>query len=531
MKYPKKTSPKAIVHHEFPSGVSEEIDLYGLMIEQSSDVIWIMDLDLNTVYMSPSVEKQLGYSVEEYNELDLTQRLPPESIQLTQRIMQNELLPVIRGERINNGEPIIYEMVHRHKNGQFIWGEISFSFIRDDNGKVLSILGITRNIDSRKRAETELARSKEYFKVLVENSSDWVWEVDKNDIFTYCNPAVENILGFPLNKIIGQNAYNLFEPGTSDNIKPQIEQLRKAGLSFSNMKIVLLDVNQRSVYFEVNGFPFFDDYGVFLGYKGIARDVSEHEQKLKKLHRLEKKHKGLLRQTDFGVIEVDNHFEILEWNAGATRIFGYTRGEAMVEKIFSSLWEPDSWNSFTKQLTANSHPAEKPFIINQSHNIHQDSRALHCKWYINPVVEGESLKRIMIFVTDLTEVAEFTASLNSHNMFFNSLCKAVVFSDTSLKITGSSTTEDNYFSPHAELQKGDFVRNLFTKLSAKDVLNQGIKMVTRTGYWKELVTLNSEKEERKVSLEIIHLLNAKGKLKGFAFMFERNPDLSLNGEI
>lgn len=525
MKYPKKVPLKSTVHHEFLSGDISNHDLYELMVKQSLDVIWIMDLNLNTIYMSPSVENQLGYTVEEYSKLDLTERLPPESIQLTQRIMQNEILPVVRGERVNNGEPIIYEMVHRHKNGQLILGEISFSFIRDNNGKAISILGVTRNIDSRKRAETELVRSKEYFEVFVENTGDWVWEVNKDDLFTYSNPAAQKILGFPLSKIIGQDVYSFFKPGTFDNIKLQIEQFKKAGSSFSNMKVILLDVNQRSVYLEVNGFPFFDDYGSFLGYKGIARDVSAHEVELKKLHRLETKHKGLLRQTDFGVIEVDNHFEIIEWNTGATRIFGYTRSEAMVEKIFSSLWQPDSWKSFTKQLKINSYPAEKPFIINQSHNIHQDASDLTCKWYVNPVVEGEKLKRIIFFVVDLTEMNDYKHALNFYNMFFNTLCKAVVFSDTNLKIIGRSTSEADFFPPQADLQKGDFVRNLFLKESAKIVLNQGIKMVKRTGYWKERVTLNAENGGKSVSLEILHLLNAKGTLKGFAFLFERNLDV------
>lgn len=530
MKFTKKTPPTAGVHNEFPSGVNGSLNLYELMIQQSSDVIWIMDLGLNTVYMSPSVKKQLGYTVEEYGKLDLVQRLPQESIKITNRIMQNEILPVVRGERINEGEPIIYEMVHRHKNGQLIWGEISFSFVRDNDGKVIFILGITRNIDSRKRAETELARSKKYFEKFVDNTNDWVWELNNEDIFTYCNPAAEKILGYPVNKIIGQDPFSFSDPNEIDNLKFQIRQFKNAGLPFTNVKAVLRDINQRPVYLEVNGTPFYDDYGVFLGYKGIARDVSEHEKELKKLHRFEKKHKSLLRQTDFGVIEVDSNFEILEWNAGATRIFGYTRGEAMVEKIFSSLWQPDSWNSFSKQLKANSTPVEKPFIINQGRNIHQDSRVLHCKWYINPVVEGENLKRIMIFVIDLTEVAEFTTLLNSRNMFFNSFCKAVVFLDTNLKITSFTTFEANYFLNQPELRKGDFVRNLFTKDSAKNVLNQGKMMVARSGYLKELATLNTKKGERNVSLEIIPLRNAKDRLKGFAFMFERNLNLFLEEE-
>jgi hypothetical protein len=136
----------------------------------------------------------------------------------------------------------------------------------------------------------------------------------------------------------------------------------------------------------------------------------------------------------------------------------------------------------------------------------------------------------MILAVDLTDVNEHKQAVNFHTMFFNALCQAVVFSDTSLKITGFSTSEANYFQPQADLQKGSFVRNLFTKEAAKVILNQGIKMVARTGYWKEQVKLNSGNGDKTVSLEIIHLLNAKGTLKGFAFLFERNLDVSVATE-
>ena len=517
MKNPEKQFPL----QGFPPDIAGELDVYELMIRQSSDVIWIMNLNLDTVYMSPSVEKQLGYTVEEYSKLTLAERLPPESVQLTQRIMQTEFLPVIRGERAYDGKPIIYEMVHRHKNGQLVWGEISFSFIRDSKGGIIAILGITRNIDARKKAQKELIRGKEYFESLVENSNDWIWEVDKNYIYTYSNPLVEKILGYPLDKIIGKTPFDFSDPGTTDAVRFQVELYKKSGKPFKNIRITLKDANQRPVYLEVNGMPYFDEFGSFMGFRGLSRDVSGHETEIKKLHRLETRHLGLLHQTDFGVIELDNHFEVLEWNAGASRIFGYTRGEAMVKSIFSSLWADASWKSFLKKLELNSKPVSRPFSITENQNLWKDDEVIQCKWHINPVTEGGELKNIVIFVNNITGIKELAATLDCHQMFFNSLCKATVFSDKSFKISNLPPSAADYLSLKSKLQKGIFVRNMFNKESAKLVLDQGVKMAARIGYWKEQVVLNSEKITQPVTLEIMPLLNSRGTLKGYAFMFDR----------
>lgn len=517
MNNPEKQSPP----QGFPPNIVGESDLYELIVRQSSDVLWIMNLNLETIYMSPSVEKQLGYTAEEYSKLALSHRLPPESVQLTQRIVQTELLPIIRGERADEGKPIIYEMIHRHKNGDLIWGEISFSFIRDSKGEISAILGITRNINARKEAQKELIRSKEYFELLVANSNDWIWEVDKDYIYTYSNPVIAKILGYPPEQLIGKTPFYFSDPGTTDGVRFQVEQYKKTGKPFKNIKITLKDANERPVYLEVNAIPYFDDYGVFMGFRGISRDVSNHETEIKKLHRLETWHFGLLHQTDFGVIELDDHFEILEWNVGASRIFGYTRGEAMVKSIFSSLWADASWKSFLKKLELNSKLVARPFTITESRNLRQNDEVIQCKWHISPVIEGDKLKSIIIFVNNLTDIKTLAATLDCHQMFFNSLCKAVVFSDKRLKVDDVSDSAVDYLPLKPELRKGAFVRNIFNKESAKLVLDQGIQMVTRMGYWKGQVVLNSDIMSHPVTLEIMPLFNSRGTLTGYAFMFDR----------
>ncbi|MBW6490921.1 MAG: PAS domain-containing protein [Lentimicrobium sp.] len=526
MKDPKETESKTPDYKDIPVEIKDKLELLELMVKESSDVIWIMDSNLKTTYMSPSVERQLGYKVDEYSRLTLSERLPAESFELSQHIFQYEILPVMKGERLYDGKPIIYEMLHRHKNGQMVWGEISFSFLRDKNEKITSILGITRNIDARKLAQDELARSKEEFRMLVENTNDWVWKIDSDNKFIYSNPLAEKILGYPLSQIIGSTPFDFSDPETKETFKTNFEQLIKSALPIEGYRITLLDKNKRLVYLDVNGSPVFDSKGELEGYQGIARDMSGYQLLINKLKRLEILQSTLLSLPDIGVIELDNNFEVLQWSAGATHIFGYSRGEAVVGKIFSSLWESAVWISFCNALEKNSHPVPTPFIIREGRNKRQDSKTIQCIWYVNPLIEDEKLKGVWIYVKDISEIFEIQDSLANYKLFFESFCGAAVFTDTRLRINGFSTTTLNYFSPQtSSVKKGTHIRKLFKKESVRSLLEQGAIYAARKGNWRGDVDLGNNSEGKITTLHIVGLHDSKSKFKGFAFLFDPQETL------
>jgi PAS domain S-box-containing protein len=56
------------------------------------------------------------------------------------------------------------------KDGRIVWGEIKFSFIRDENGKPVSILGEGRNITERKQMEDALKKGEERYRSVFENA-------------------------------------------------------------------------------------------------------------------------------------------------------------------------------------------------------------------------------------------------------------------------------------------------------------------------------------------------------------------------
>ncbi len=133
----------------------ESEERYALIANNVADTITIMDLDLNVIYASPSIERLRGFTVEEVMIQTIDQILTPESIEVAANVLREELEresdPVV-----DRGRTRSLELQEYHKNGSVIWIGNSLSFIRDEDGRPYRILIVSRDITERKRAERAL---------------------------------------------------------------------------------------------------------------------------------------------------------------------------------------------------------------------------------------------------------------------------------------------------------------------------------------------------------------------------------------
>ncbi len=168
---------------------------YRLVADQVSDNIWILRLsDLKMEYSSPSVEKILGYRPEEMLNLPTERLLPPESRELISRIIEEEVLN--EGESgLEPDRARVFELEQIRKDGQRAWTEITASFLRDEEGKPDRVLGVTRDVTERKRAEEALRASEEKYRLVVENTIDGVF-IAQDGVMKFANPVVSAITGY-----------------------------------------------------------------------------------------------------------------------------------------------------------------------------------------------------------------------------------------------------------------------------------------------------------------------------------------------
>jgi PAS domain S-box-containing protein len=128
---------------------------YRLLAENVTDVIWMRDMDMQFTYVSPSVEKMTGYSVEEAMALAIEQSYTPESLRRAMEAFQEEL-ELEKDERSDPGRTRTLELEGYRKDGSKTWTEAKVKFVRDSDGKPTGLLGISRDITERKRAEVVL---------------------------------------------------------------------------------------------------------------------------------------------------------------------------------------------------------------------------------------------------------------------------------------------------------------------------------------------------------------------------------------
>jgi PAS domain S-box-containing protein len=126
---------------------------YRLLAENTTDVIFIQDMNLRLTYLSPSVTSLFGYTVEEALDLKMEQFLTEDSLKRAKESFSQYV-------RLASEDPDIriplmqYEYIR--KDGTTFWGELKANFLRDHAGRLVGSQGVLRDISERRRAEEEL---------------------------------------------------------------------------------------------------------------------------------------------------------------------------------------------------------------------------------------------------------------------------------------------------------------------------------------------------------------------------------------
>lgn len=131
---------------------------HRLLADHATDVIWTMGLDGRFTYVSPSVEKLRGYTVEEVMRQTIVEALTPPSAAVALSALERALTAVREGLAFPT---LTEELEQPCKDGTTVWTEVTTSGIYGGNGSFLGILGITRDISerrSRERSEREFNR-------------------------------------------------------------------------------------------------------------------------------------------------------------------------------------------------------------------------------------------------------------------------------------------------------------------------------------------------------------------------------------
>jgi two-component system cell cycle sensor histidine kinase/response regulator CckA len=182
-----------------------------------------------------------------------------------------------------------YEVEYRilRPSGEVRWVYERGRGLRNPDGRVM-IDGAIFDVTERRHAERALAESEAKFRSIVETTKEWIWAEDAETRLTYTNPAIEDILGYKPEELLGRDVTELLHEDDRERVAKEHPKWQQEGWSDLTLRWRHQDGSFR--HLESNATPIFGPDGEFAGWWGADRDVTERvelEDQLRQAQKME----------------------------------------------------------------------------------------------------------------------------------------------------------------------------------------------------------------------------------------------------
>jgi PAS domain S-box-containing protein len=451
---------------------------FRTLIENSSDLIALIDKDATIIYASPSTTRILGYSLEEYVGKNGFDFIHPDDKTYTTRLL-SELLK-------KPGGSVTAQYRAKHKSGIWLWMEATGKNMLDD-ASIGSIVVNYRDITERKLSEQELFLQKSYFQQLFENSPEGIVILDKNDSVVDVNKGFEKMFQYNVAEIKDKDINELIIP------EELTEQATQMSLFVLKGEVIHKEtVRKRKdgslVDVSILAYPITlgeDQIGVY----GIYSDISERKETEKALMNSEERYKAFVQQSSEGisrieflepinikqpqdeVIELAYKFGYLaECNDIVAKRYGYSSADDIIGARFGELLpksDPHNMEYLRSFIKSG-------FRITDAES-HEVDKEGNIKYFLNNlvgIIDGNNLIRIWSTQRDITEsrLAEEELKKTQFRLatLLNNLPDVVLYetgsdhefiSENVMNLLGypaNRITEDKKFFPSL-IHPGDFI--------------------------------------------------------------------------
>lgn len=330
------------IRSEKEDTVRAKDQLYRLIAENSSDVIFTLDMNMNRTYLSPSVERLRGFTYEESLAQSWEEIMTPESLEKTISLFGQGF------ERIRNGEnfrqPITAELEMYRKDGSTVWVEISASAMYDEEGNPIGVLGLTRDISARKSSEESMKENEELFRLFFLNAPVYCYMVSPNGTIMSVNKTALESLGYSEDELVGRNISSLYAQDEASRVEKLIEEWKGSGdIRNEKMGIMTKAGLRRTVILSVSSVR--GNKGRIIYSIIIQRDISDSELLVSK------QYKTLFENANDAIFLMRDDI-FVDCNDRTLEMFACTREQILGQPPyrFSPPIQPDGRESMEKAM-------------------------------------------------------------------------------------------------------------------------------------------------------------------------------------
>lgn len=218
---------------------------------------------------------QRGCEILGYVQEELLTRSYHELISMEQASENDDFVKqLVRGE-INT---FSQEQQYHRKDGSWVWVNLTMSLISSPQGEPQSLLAILEDISDRKSAEAALQESEEEYRSLVNGIREVIFQVDREGVWCFLNPAWEEITGYSLKSSLGKRFldYTYFEDISYN--EEQFYRLTNQEQDHCRYEVRYQTAAGDFCWMEVTARVTINQEGIVTGVTGTLNDITERRQ-------------------------------------------------------------------------------------------------------------------------------------------------------------------------------------------------------------------------------------------------------------
>ncbi|MEI6349009.1 MAG: PAS domain S-box protein [Bacteroidota bacterium] len=417
---------------------------YAFMAKNTIDVIWTLSLSNGKfTYVSPSVQKLRGYTPDEVMNQTMAEALTPESLQKVTALIHERLTKRKSGDKSSSTN--IYLADQPCKDGSVVSTEVVGNIVFDKDGAPVEVIGVSRDITERKKAEKQLQESEEKYRYIVDNAPIGVFQRSIQGSFNFCNLTLakqfecNSIDEFLLNYNDVSKRWASYEQFIEFN-----ELLLKNGevLGFEN-KVKLINGKTKwfSLYYKLDSAKSILD--------GFSLDITEQKKAEQAIIESNDYNRQLFSKSQIGLVLAKMTGELVDINQAYADIIGYT----IEETLQLTYWD------ITPEKYAEKEQEQLKCLDEKGLYGPYEKEYIHKNGALVPVVlSGKIIERygekfIWSSVGDITERKKNEAVLTKLYTAINSSKASIVITD----IDGNIEFANPYFSQLTGYSKNEYL--------------------------------------------------------------------------
>jgi len=368
----------------------QNLDLTRLTVDDAADAVHWLGESGRIEYANKAAHELLGYTAGDLTAMHLWDLDPA--------VSQADW-PMIWRNKVERG-PWTFEVSHITRSGRAIPLEVT-SVPAIQHGRQI-ICCFCRDISERKRTEYALKESEQRFRDIMESFADWYWETGPDHRFTYVGAPIEQHTRLEPASYRGRGRWEI-----DGNVEPPDSLFWQAHLAdleahrpFRDLRFARYRDDGELRTFSIDGKPLFAADGSFVGYRGVARDITDLTNMENRVTASEQRFRALVEGSIQGMIVHIERKPVFA-NQATADIFGYDSAEEIlaIGSVYDLYW-PDVADKMESYRLARLHGRPAPTDYEIPGRRRDGTRI----WLENRVrvVDWDGRPAVQITITDIT---------------------------------------------------------------------------------------------------------------------------------